>query len=158
MLFAAVVVAAVWLASIVPRTVVHLDVGTLSFIAGSVIPLLVGLLTKYNAHPGLKGTLNALLSGAELNSRYRAGSALRSTNTGQHGTTSASGSGDIAGEEGSVYEEAQLRRGRGLVPRCDRVPRDPGARCPSVGRCERAGGRRHRAHRGAAVRRPPARV
>jgi hypothetical protein len=62
MLFAAVVVAAVWLASIVPRTVVHLDVGTLSFIAGSVIPLLVGLLTKYNAHPGLKGTLNALLS------------------------------------------------------------------------------------------------
>jgi hypothetical protein len=62
MLFAAVVVAAAWLASIVPKTVIHMDVGTLSFIAGAVVPLLVGLLTKFNAHPGLKGVLNAVLS------------------------------------------------------------------------------------------------
>lgn len=62
MLFAAVTVLAVWLASVVPRTVVHLDVGTLTFISGAVIPLLVGLVTKYNAHRGLKGLLNALLS------------------------------------------------------------------------------------------------
>lgn len=43
-------------------TVIELDVQTLNLVAGTVIPLLVGFVTKKVASQGLKAVLNALLS------------------------------------------------------------------------------------------------
>lgn len=40
------------------------DTQTLTLLAGVVIPLLVGLLAKARAHPGLKALLNAALTAA----------------------------------------------------------------------------------------------
>ncbi len=41
---------------------VEVDVKALSFVLGTIIPVLVALLTKAGAHPGIKAVLNALLA------------------------------------------------------------------------------------------------
>lgn len=42
---------------------ITLDLATWAFLGGTIVPILVGLLTKARAHPGLKGFLNLVLSG-----------------------------------------------------------------------------------------------
>lgn len=41
---------------------ITLDLATWAFLGGTIVPILVGLLTKSSAHPGLKGFLNVVLS------------------------------------------------------------------------------------------------
>ena len=39
-----------------------LDLATWAFLGGTIVPILVGILTKIDAHPGIKGFLNVVLS------------------------------------------------------------------------------------------------
>lgn len=41
---------------------ITLDLATWAFLGGTIVPILVGILTKIDAHPGLKGGINVLLS------------------------------------------------------------------------------------------------
>ena len=41
---------------------ITLDLATWAFLGGTIVPILVGILTKIDAHPGIKGFLNVVLS------------------------------------------------------------------------------------------------
>src|SRR5688572_20598191 len=43
-------------------TVITLDLTTWAFLGGTIVPILVGLLTKLNAPPALRGLVNLILS------------------------------------------------------------------------------------------------